>query len=130
MEKSLLEDRIFKKLKFTKKWIQLGIVDSDSFIKLKKRYLKGEDTSDEHYRWAAFTNFVENKKNLPQQLLYEIYDLGKNDPNPAMGRSMKFRIIALDNCPEDLIDLAIQDEYKGLSKHALKIKEKRNEKKI
>lgn len=125
MTNSLREDSIFKKLKFTERWVELGIVNSENFMRLRERYLEGEDTNDEHYRWEAFVNFIKENKNITQELIYDIYDLGKHDPDLAMGKSMRFRTIALDNCPEKLIELAIKDEDRDLSKHALKIKERK-----
>ena len=129
MNNSLIKDHIFNELKFTKEWIDIGIVNSENFTYLKERYLKGEDTSTEHYRWEAFVKFIkENKENLTQEIIHKTYCLAKDDPDIAMGRSMIFRILDLDNCPDELIDLATKDEYKGLSKHAFKIRERRSKK--
>ena len=43
---------------------------------------------------------------------------------------MIFSIIASNNCPKELINLVIEDKYKGLSKYALKIKEKRSKNRL
>lgn len=42
-----------------------------------------------------------------------------------MGRAMIFDIIKHINCPKEVIDLAIKDEDKALSRKASKIKEAR-----
>ncbi|MDJ0536713.1 MAG: hypothetical protein QNJ70_30200 [Xenococcaceae cyanobacterium MO_207.B15] len=51
--------------------------------------------------------------------------MSKKDPDYAMGRAMIFDIIKHINCPKEVIDLAIKDEDKALSRKASKIKEAR-----
>lgn len=58
MINNLLEDNFFLKLKFNKKWLELEVVDSDNFIKLKERYLTKKNDNNEHYRWEAFVRFI------------------------------------------------------------------------
>lgn len=124
MSSILLEDSIFKKLQFNKDWIDIGIIDQKSFIKIKEKYLEENDNSSEHYRWLAFINFLKNNKNISGELLHKIYFLGKKEPDYAMGSSMRFKIIKHINCPVELINIAIQDKDRGLSKEALKLKKR------
>ena len=124
MCQKLIEDSIFKNLQFTKEWIDLGIINNKNFIKIKEKYLEGDDDNTEHYRWWAFTDFLQNNQNFAQEKFYQIDNLGKNDPDFAMGRSMRISLMGHPNCPKELINTAIDSEDKTLSKEALKIKKK------
>ena len=126
MKDDLIQDKIFNELQFTQEWVKLGIVNSENFLKLKRRYLEGEDTNTEHYRYAVFCDFLHNHKIITEKMFYRIYKLGKNDPDYAMGRSMSIKIIQHIDCPENLIDIATNEKDKILSKIALKIKKARN----
>ena len=124
MCRKLSEDRIFQKLQVTQKWIDLRIIDHQNFIQIKDKYLEGEDGSTEHYRWWAFTNFLQANHNLAQDKFYQIDNLGKNDPDFAMGRAIRISLMGHPNCPKELIDRAIANEEETLSKEALKIKKR------
>ena len=121
----LMQDPIFQEIRFTQRWIELGIIDTEKFAKIKQKYLKGEDTSTEHYRWWAFDDFLQKNKVISEKVFYQIYDLGKTDPDYAMGRAMRFDVIKRSDCPIELIDLATKDKDKALSKRASKLKSDR-----
>lgn len=120
MNHILIEDPIFIDLKFNQKWIEAGVINLENFASIKKEYMAGEDTNGEHYRWWAFRAFMQANKFISQEVFYQLYDLGKNDPDYSMGRAMIFDIIKRLDCPQELIDMAISDEDKTLVKHALK----------
>ena len=124
MCRKLIEDKIFQKLQFTQEWIDLGIINHRSFIKIKDKYLEGEDGSTEHYRWWTFIDFLQANHNLAQDKFYQIDNLGKNDPDFAMGRAMRISLMGHPNCLKELINMAIASEDKTLSKEALKIKKR------
>ena len=123
MNNLLLEDTIFNELQFTKAWINTGIIDHESFIEIKERSLKEDGNSPEHYRWLAFRNFLKTNNDISGKVLSKISFLGKNEPDYTMGRAMRFKIIKHNNCPVELINIAIEDKDRGLSKEALKQKE-------
>jgi hypothetical protein len=128
MDELISEDRIFNELSFSKQWVDTGIVTADSFTKIKKEYLKGEDRNAEHYRWGAFKAFIKKNDLIDTDKFYTIYGLAKNDPDYAMGRAMIFEISKRSDCPEKLIDTVIEDAVKksdkSLLNHALKCKAK------
>ncbi len=121
----LTEDTIFRNLNFTQEWIELGIVNVNIFSKIKEEYLKGEYPRAEHYRWWAFTDFIQKNKTISNSTFYKIYNLSKKDTDYAMGRAMRFDLIQHLNCPQEVIEIAIKDEDKALSRKASKIKEAR-----
>ncbi|MGL6342652.1 MAG: hypothetical protein ACRC80_26360 [Waterburya sp.] len=123
MNNILIEDPIFNKLQFTQDWIDAGIIDSQSLAKIKEKYLEEKDDNYEHYRWFAFRSFLKVNPKISAETLHKIYILAKKDPDYGMGRSMRFQIIKHINCPVELIDIAIEDEDRGLSKQAMKLKE-------
>jgi hypothetical protein len=125
MSSELTQDPIFQEIRFTQKWIDLGIIDPEKFAKIKLEYLKGEDRNTEHYRWGAFRDFLQKNKVILNEVFYQIYDLGKTDPDYPMGRAMRFDIIKRSDCPVELINLATEDKDKALSKRAHQLKSDR-----
>jgi hypothetical protein len=117
-----IEDPLFAKLEFHHKWIEVGIITSENFVLIKQEYLKGEDPFSEHYRWGAFHKFMKQNKSIDIASFYLLYDLGENDADPGMGRSILFDIINRIDCPLELIDRAIDTGDFTLSKHAVKRK--------
>ncbi len=120
MSNLITEDPVFIELEFNQKWIEIGILNFDNFSVIKKEYLKGEDVRSEHYRWGAFKDFFKKSSSIKQSLFYILYDIGKNDPDYAMGRAIIFDIIQHIDCPLELIKLATNDSDFTLAKHALK----------
>ncbi len=60
---------------------------------------------------------------ISHDAFYRIYDLGKKDPDPAMGRSMRVELIRHVDCPKDLVAIAIKDD-KDISQIVLKLQKK------
>ncbi len=122
MNQEFIEDQIFKELKFNRKWINAGIINSANFESIKKEYTTGEDKNTEHYRWYAFQKLMQANSVISQKIFYILYDIGKNDPDYSMGRAILFEILKRLDCPKKIIDIAIDDNDKVLAKHALKCK--------
>lgn len=109
---------IFQKLEFTRKWIDLGIVTPAKLAELEAEWNEGVDTNSEHYRWRAFRDFMNAERNLDAETLRELYELGKNDSDSAMGGAMMVDILSRRDCPPDLIESALNSEEKFLRKAA------------
>jgi hypothetical protein len=126
MNEKLIENNIFIELNFNKNWVEAGIINETNLEAITKEYLKGEDTHTEHYKWCAFRDFMRSNSVIPKQIFHILYDIGKNDPDYAMGRSIIFDVIGRLDCPEEIIDMLIESEDKILAKRALKSKCDRN----
>lgn len=87
MDNQIINDPIFCELDLSIDWIESGIIDNNTFLPLKEKYLKSkdEDNRTEHYRWAAFKEFLKLNNQLEEKIFYRLYNLGKNDPDYAMG---------------------------------------------
>ncbi|MGL5875678.1 MAG: hypothetical protein ACRC2R_25500 [Xenococcaceae cyanobacterium] len=125
MQEKLIEDPVFDRLQFSQEWIDLGIITVDNFALIKKEYLKGKDLRTEHYRWGVFNVFIKNSDFIVRDKFYKLYQLGKKDPDYAMGRAMIFELIARLDCPKELIDTATNDCDVTLAKYALKCQKSR-----
>jgi hypothetical protein len=130
MSNQIIEDPDFIKLQFSQEWIDVGILNTENFELIKQEYLKGEDERTEHYRWGAFKSFMQLGNFLSLQEFYNLYEIGKNDPDYAMGRSIIFDIVQHPYCPEELIELITNDNDITLAKHALKYKSLRKTKEV
>lgn len=139
-------DDFFIKSNFSKTWVNLRIITPEVLEELKKihqaemeelrqEYEKDgtpEEYSwrfycfdDEHYRWGAFTRFLERNKNLPPETIKALYELGNNDPDDMMGGSMMQKILYRQDCPLELLEIASQSDRNFLVKSANKEIEKR-----
>ena len=67
---------------------------------------------------------------LSLEKFYTLYEIGKNEPNYAMGRAIIFDVIKHLSCPEELIEIANNSKNITLAKHALKQKSLRKSKEI
>jgi hypothetical protein len=103
-------------------WFDLGVVTASRLAEIRAEWARGEDRSPEHYRWRAFTAFLEERRPLGPQLAAALYELGATDPGRAMGESMMHRIIALPECPRSVIDVAATSGHR----HLLKVLERRS----
>ncbi|MGB3693501.1 MAG: hypothetical protein WBG70_17570 [Spirulinaceae cyanobacterium] len=122
MNQGLIKDPFFRELQFDSRWIKAGIISSANFEFIKKEYITGDDKNTEHYRWGAFQKFMQANSFIHQETFYTLYQIGKNDPDYSMGRAIVFDIIKRLDCPEKIIDMAIDDQDKVLAKYALKCK--------
>lgn len=122
MNYEIIEDPLFLELQFSQEWIEVGIINIQIFASIKKEYMKGEDYRAEHYRWGAFRSFLQANDLLPKEKFYILYHLGKNDSDYSMGRAMIFDILKRSDSPQELINIAIEDDDFTLVKYALKCK--------
>ena len=86
MNHKISKDPIFSMLGMNSDWLEIGIITNDNFWSIKEEYLRGEDNNTEHYRWGAFNKFFKFNDPLESEIFYRLYNLGKNDPDLAMGR--------------------------------------------
>ncbi len=91
---------------FTEPWFTLGIVTPARLAELRAIWDEGEDRSIEHYRWRAFTAFLDERRPLRAELAAALYRLGERDADHAMGASMMHRIVALPDCPAEVLAAA------------------------
>jgi hypothetical protein len=96
-----------RQLGFTSAWFDLGIVDDAVLFKLKSRWDEGTDPHTEHYRYAAFREFLEGQRPLTPELASALFELGAADPEPGMGTAMMADIVHQPECPESLLQAAL-----------------------
>jgi hypothetical protein len=72
-----------------------------------------------HYRWRAFTAYLEFNKEIDEEKFRELYRLGEIDAdNYGMGASMKINLLQQKKCPDDLVQRALNSGDKPLVKVA------------
>jgi hypothetical protein len=120
----LINDPIFNKMGFSNEWISSGIVSISNFPSIKDNYLenKDEDPSTEHYRWKAFQSFLKTNQQISSDVFRVLHELGINDLDRSLGYAIIFDIIRRNDCPIEVIEASINDDYYPLSKHAMKYK--------
>jgi len=133
------KDDFFKKSKFSKAWVDLKIITPAVLEELKKIHQKEMEElrqeyandgtleeyswrfsmfDDEHYRWGAFTRFLERNENLPPETVKALYELGDSDPDDMMGGSMMKELLNRKDCPFDLLEVALNSNRNFLVKVA------------
>jgi hypothetical protein len=110
--------KIFRTLRFSQAWIELGIITSAKLEQFEALWVTGEDTNTEHYRWKAFLDFIKLQTSLDEKTAIALYELGENDPDIAMGGSIMGHILQRKDCPKSLLERGTQSENKFLQKTA------------
>ena len=61
-----------------------------------------DDPHDEHWRWRAFTGFMNQNPDLSEQHCAALLDLGANDPDFSMEASIMLAVLKRPECPSVL----------------------------
>jgi hypothetical protein len=96
-----------KQLQFNDQWLQLGLLTEDELCALSREYEMSEDKNTEHYRYRVFRNYLDSHRPLSPTLVDALYDLGKEDPDPAMGGAMMHEMVGLAECPANVLEKAL-----------------------
>jgi hypothetical protein len=119
MNKTSDIQQILLEFDFDEKWFDLGFVSSEKLYELWADFQTGEDDNKEHYRWRAFTNYLETNNEIGENNLKELYRLGENDTDDrGMGMSMRITILKRKDCPAELVDKALNSNEQALVKAA------------
>ena len=119
MNKTSDIQQIMLELDFDEKWFDLGFVSPEKLYELRSDFQTGEDGNKEHFRWRAFTDYLETNNEISEGKLRELYRLGENDPDSfGMGMSMRITILNRKECPAGLFDDALKSGEKSLIKAA------------
>ena len=95
-----------KLLEFSDQWLSLGLLTEGELSVLGHEYEASEDKNTEHYRYGVFKKFLASHRPLPAQMAEALYELGRNDPDPAMGGSMMLDVVGLAECPDTVLEKA------------------------
>lgn len=102
---------------FTNQWFELRIVNEE-LIAILDAQRDPADDNPEHWRYAAFQQFVAANRPLPNDLCWRLYDLGCSDVDLAMGGAMMADVLRLVECPIDLLTDALSSNRKHIAKIA------------
>jgi hypothetical protein len=105
-------------LQLSDQWLRLGLLTQDELCALGQEYEAGEDKNAEHNRYRVFRRYLASHSPLPSQMAEALYELGREDPNPAMGGAMMRDIVGLAECPTDMLEKALASEEKHLVRGA------------
>ena len=108
---------------FSEEWYSLGIITTKQHQELWVQFQTSIDRNPEHYRWRVFCDFLERKEQRSPDMMRRLYDLGKSDPDTAMGDSMMAKVVGHIDCPDDVLREASQD---AMRKHLAKIVQRRS----
>ncbi|QWP75274.1 hypothetical protein J5226_16790 [Lysobacter sp. K5869] len=103
---------------FSAPWFELGVVTPAQLQGFRKEWSEGDDHSPEHYRWRAFTAFLDERRPLAPDTVAALYSLGAADVDRAMGEAMMHRLVELPECPEHVVSAAESSGVPHLTKAA------------
>ena len=106
-------------LEFSDRWFELGLLTESQLVALGRKVCAGDDKNTEHYRYGVFMQYLESHQPLLPHLADAIYELGAEDPDPSMGIAMMCDIIALPECPQTVLQKALNSGHKELIKQAV-----------
>lgn len=105
-------------LQFSDQWLRLGLLTEGELCSLGQEYEAGEDKNAEHYRYRVFRRYVSSHRPLTPQMAEALYELGGQDPKPAMGGAMMRDIVGLAECPAGVLEKASASGEKHLVRAA------------
>jgi hypothetical protein len=111
-----MSQRDFKSLlRFGDRWLRLGLLTEEKLRALGREYETGKDRNTEHYRYRVFRDYLTSHRPLPAELAKALYELGREDPDPAMGGAMMADIVGLPECPVEVMNEASASGEKHLA---------------
>ncbi|GAB4457012.1 MAG: hypothetical protein OHK0029_15970 [Armatimonadaceae bacterium] len=115
---------------FTDEWRNLGIPSDEQIATLLLPELAGDASPQpEQHRWMVFQNFLWENLPLEPEMAHALYTLGENEADPNLGEGIQIEIVALSECPPELVDRAMQSPRKRLARNAAQRRQFENEKK-
>ena len=93
-------------LGFTPAWFALGLVTPEQLAAHEEEWARGEDPHPKHYRWRAFQAFLRARRPLTPSRAQSLYELGAEEADRALGESMMHALVALPECPGEVLELA------------------------
>lgn len=106
---------------FTDAWVEQGILTRPVLDELCARWTDGTDVNLEHYRWSAFKQFLHADRTLTSTQFDRLWDLGRSDPDQAMGRAMLFEVILRRDCPRALLQRAALSQDTALARKSQQV---------
>ena len=107
---------IAKVLGYTEDWFLLGVIDDLLLEQQRIEWETGLDTNPEHYRYSSFRRFLAGRRPLTADLAAALFFLGSKDLDLAMGGTIMADIVRLPECPQSVLDAAIDTGRKHLAK--------------
>ena len=107
-----------RRLQLSDDWLRLGLLTEDELCALGRECETSEDKNTEHYRYRVFRHYLASHKPLPPGMAEALYELGRADPDPAMGGAMMRDIVGLPECPVNVLEQASTSGEKHLVKAA------------
>lgn len=106
---------------FTDAWVEQGVLTRPVLAGLCARWADGTDVNLEHYRWSAFKQFLLANRTLTSTQFDHLWDLGRLDPDQAMGRAMLFEVILRRDCPRALLERAALSHDTALARKSQQV---------
>ena len=103
---SMSDAEIRERLKFTRRWFDLGIVDDAWVAVAVREYRESDDQGDEHYRYGSFVHYLGRHPVLTPEQCRDLFELGAEDPDQCMGTSVMLDVLRRTECPDELYDIA------------------------
>src|SRR5688572_25550654 len=99
-------EKYLRLLEFDERWLRLGLLTGEELAALGHEYESGGDENTGHYRYRVFVKFLAAHRPLSPLLAEALYELGGDDPDPALGGAMMRDIVDLAECPDEVLDKA------------------------
>ncbi|AMV23989.1 hypothetical protein VT84_06310 [Gemmata sp. SH-PL17] len=101
-------------LGFTDRWLALGVVTRERVEALGREFESSSDKNPEHYRYAAFRDYLAAHRPLQPAVAEALYLLGEAGPDRGMGGAMTRDIACLPECPSVVRDRALGSGERSL----------------
>lgn len=100
-------------LEYNPLWLEYGVLTFDLLQTQVKEFNTGEDDNTEHYRYAAFKNYLQTQSFLSDDILSKLFDIIKIDPDITMANSMALDLLKTKTLKEPHFKM-VSDRLKEL----------------
>ncbi len=85
--------KVLAKLGYSPLWLEYGLINEYALQKQSQQYDTSSDKNDEHYRYAAFRDFLAKRADLADTLLDKYIQLAQLDRDRTMAQSALILLI-------------------------------------
>jgi len=100
--------------------MDLGIVSQDDIQSDAITCANGEDHHPEHYRWRAFSRFLDKQRSLSPEIAQGLFQLGAEDPDRSTGGSIMAAVLRHRACPSELLESCLGSDQSHIRALALR----------
>jgi len=107
-------------LGFTARWVELGIISQNDIQNESIACANSTDHHPEHYRWRAFSRFIEEQRSLSPEVAQSLFQLGAEDGDRSTSGAIMAAVLRHRACPPELMESCLGSDQPHIRALALR----------